>query len=135
MMMNAFVSDMVVMQLAFVLGAIAVVKGLWLLLNQDKAMKIIAEYRKNPDSSFLLYGGMVNVILGLIVLSMYNRWVPSFEVLITVFGWLMVIKGLILVFNPRFVVKMKMGKNYVNFGGVLSLVLGAVLLGGALRLL
>ena len=65
-------------------------------------------YRKIADDLFnnagLTYlAGFITVVIGLLVVTYHNRWTKNWTVLITILGWLALVKGIFLIAFPQFV--------------------------------
>ena len=65
-------------------------------------------YRKIADDLFsnsaLIYvAGLVTAIIGFLIVTYYNKWAKSWIVLITILGWLAMVKGICLIAFPQFV--------------------------------
>jgi uncharacterized membrane protein HdeD (DUF308 family) len=65
-------------------------------------------YRKIADDLFsnsaLIYvTGFITVLIGLLIVTYHNRWAKSWVVLITILGWLAMVKGICLIAFPQFV--------------------------------
>jgi len=65
-------------------------------------------YRKINDDLFnnagLTYtGGFLAVIIGFLIVNYHNRWEKNWTVLITVLGWLALLKGIVLIVCPQYV--------------------------------
>jgi uncharacterized membrane protein HdeD (DUF308 family) len=65
-------------------------------------------YRKIADDLFsnsaLIYlTGFITVIIGFLIVTYHNRWAKSWTVLITILGWLAMVKGIFLIAFPQFV--------------------------------
>lgn len=58
------------------------------------------------DKGFLLLSGYLALILGLIVVILHNIWVADWRVVITIFGWLSLIKGLMRIGFPEVLEKL-----------------------------
>lgn len=75
--------------------------GLGMLLNQNGYKKVLIELIEN--SSFLLFGGMLSVVTGMSIINFHNHWVEDWTVVITIIGWIALLKGFyLLVFPNRF---------------------------------
>ena len=75
--------------------------GLGMLLNQNGYKKVLIELIGN--SSFLLFGGMLSVVTGMSIINFHNHWVGDWTVVITIIGWIALLKGVyFLVFPNRF---------------------------------
>jgi hypothetical protein len=102
--------------------------GLGMLLRPAHYGKMLADFTKSPGSIYL--GGIMALIVGLLVVMFHNLWAGGWVVVLTVFGWLALIKGcLILALPDLFVTKvsalMPTGKG-LRVMGVAILVLGLV---------
>ena len=53
------------------------------------------------DRSFGLTYGFLSLFLGLTSVLLHNVWEPNWQVLITIFGWLALIKGIIVIAWPE----------------------------------
>ena len=65
-------------------------------------------YRKISDDFFgnagLIYvSGLMTAVLGLLIVNYHNHWTKSWTVLITILGWLALVKGILLIAFPQFV--------------------------------
>jgi cytochrome bd-type quinol oxidase subunit 2 len=64
-------------------------------------------YRKIADdffgNSWLIYlAGFITAVIGLLIVTYHNRWTKNWTVLITILGWLVLIKGILLIAFPQF---------------------------------
>jgi len=93
--------------LSAIIGPVFLVYGLSMLLYVKQWQKIMQEWQKNH---FLwLPFGVMSLILGLIVVNMYNVWEWSFNVVITITGWYMLIKSIFYFLAPEKWIKKIMG--------------------------
>ncbi len=53
------------------------------------------------DRAFGLTYGFLSLFLGLTSILLHNVWEPNWHVLITIFGWLALIKGIIVISWPE----------------------------------
>lgn len=125
----------ITLHLAWILGPFYLVVGIWLLANSDRALKMLTVLKKGAGNDpILVYGAFVNLILGLIVLSLYREWIVGYQVIITLTGWLCVVKGVLLMFKPDIMLAVKLGKTHVMFCGLVFLAAGAVLVNAVYNL-
>jgi uncharacterized protein YacL len=82
-------------------------------------------------SSFIFVIGMLALVAGVAIVNAHNRWVADWPVIITILGWLAVIRGVIsLVFPLRL---HQMGEWVVStptipmIGALITIALGAIL--------
>lgn len=74
--------------------------GLAFLLNPTRVKNV---YLTMMDNDALLYlGGIVAVLMGATIVSLHNIWVMGLPVIITLIGWLSLMKGTGLLFCSRF---------------------------------
>jgi hypothetical protein len=110
---------------AKIIGLYYVLVGLGLLLNGAYYRKAFSSLVK--DSGFMFYGGMMSLLAGFLIVNYHNFWVNDWTVIITVFGWLALIKGALLLLAPNFFTgfNSKIFKHSVVLG-VFVLLLGLV---------
>ncbi len=109
-------------------GAVLLALGLGLLFNSTYYKKTITEMLK--DKGYILFGGMFALIIGLLLVMNHNIWEWSWVVIITIVGWIALIKGILLIVYPQFASWFEgwFNKNSVlMFMGAISLILGGVL--------
>ena len=84
--------------LAQILGPCFVVIGLGMLLNGKFYQKVMEDYVKN--SALIFLGGMFALLFGLFIVLTHNIWVMSWVVIVTIYGWGAILKGIWLVGFP-----------------------------------
>ena len=89
---------MLVNYLAEVWGISMVIISLALLIK-DKHLKSLLLKIETEESLFLW--GFISLVIGLAMVLSYNVWTQSWQVIITVLGWLALLKGLALLFLPE----------------------------------
>ena len=90
--------------IASIFGPILVFIGIWVLLYQENMKKVIESIRKTPAILFVI--GVINLILGLTIITSFNVWKANFEILVTLLGWLFFIRGLFIFFLPNAILKL-----------------------------
>jgi hypothetical protein len=89
--------------LARLLGPYCIIVALGVLLNLKVYRKVMEDFFKNTALVYL--GGVIALIIGLLVVLLHNVWAASWTVIITIFGWAGIIKGVWLIVLPKTVVK------------------------------
>ena len=89
--------------LAKILGAYMVIIAIGLICNMKFYQKMMEDFFKNTALIYL--GGVFALIIGLLILLFHNVWVADWPVIITIFGWLGLIKGAWLIIFPNSVGK------------------------------
>lgn len=114
------------MWLASVFGPFMLIMGLWMLLFADNLMKVRTAIKGNP--AIFHCGVTANLLIGLVLLSEYNVWSMDAYVLVTLLGWVMVVRGIIGLFLPQLLMKMVMGgASCMKCMGIIPLVWGLAL--------
>ncbi len=73
--------------------------GLGVLLNQDYYKRELTKILDN--SAILLYGGFMAIVFGFIIIEFHNTWHNDWTTIITIIGWIALIKGIILLAFPN----------------------------------
>ena len=72
--------------------------ALGILFSKDYYSEMLPKLIAN--SSAMLYGGLLALVLGFLILSHHNLWQSDWTIMITIIGWISVIKGILLVVFP-----------------------------------
>jgi len=115
--------------IAQVLGPIFIVVGAGMLLNREFFRQVMEDYTRN--SALVFFTGIFPLAFGIVIVLLHNVWAASWVVLITIFGWCGIIKGVWLVLFPKSVhgfLKAYAGKTQLLIAhSVLALALGVFL--------
>jgi xanthosine utilization system XapX-like protein len=90
-------------QIFQVLGILYLAIGLGTLINHDFYKKLLTVFSENPPAIYL--SGLVALVIGYLLVTFHNIWPSDWPVIITIFGWLALIKGLVLLLLPRVSIK------------------------------
>ncbi len=116
--------------LARFIGPYIVVIGSALLFNSDVYHKVLEDFFKNAALVYIT--GLFTFVAGLAIVLFHNVWVLDWRLIITLFGWNALIKGVWLVVFPGSAIKVadKFSKNvkWVKIPWGIMLVLGIFLL-------
>jgi hypothetical protein len=114
--------------LAQILGIVFIVLGLSMILNKKWTALAIEEMIKNQGLVWL--AGLITLMLGATIVTLNNVWTSGLPLLITILGWLTLIKGTIILVFPNFTFsyykKMNKGNIFV-WGGIIVFLLGLFL--------
>lgn len=115
--------------LAKVVGFYLVILGLACFTRRELLRTVIDDYFQN--SALVVFGAAINLILGLLLVLSHNIWELNWKVIITIFGYLALLKGILHLFATQFshrlAVKMRDSDAFV-YAGVIYIALGAYLL-------
>ena len=115
--------------IAKLMGPILLAVGLSFLINEKSARAMAKDVFGSPGLIILF--GIVDLLLGLVLVAIHNVWVMDWRVIITVLGWLSIVRGLVRILFAPYV--MKNGPKMLKKEGVLMgiaivmLILGAIL--------
>jgi hypothetical protein len=83
------------------------------------------------DIPLIIVFGMLTLVAGLAIVNAHNLWVPDWRVIITVLGWLAIVRGVVAILFP---IKVhEMGETVMasptgpTTGAIITLVLGGIL--------
>lgn len=85
--------------IAKILGPCLVVAGIGLLFNMGFYRNVMIDYAKN--SFLVFFGGIIALIVGILILLFHNVWEANWTVIITIYGWGGLIKGIWLIVFPK----------------------------------
>ena len=82
--------------LAKIFGPLLIIFGIWVFLFVKEIQKAVTLYKNNTGLVHIL--GFFNLVLGLLILSLHFNWTADLTVLLTILGWVLVLRALILLF-------------------------------------
>lgn len=117
--------------IAILTSALLLILGCSMLFATRAWLALIDEYAENPHR--LLIPGLAVTVFGLVVVFNHNIWTGGWVVIVTVAGWLIVVKGLTFLLSPGMVqVQSKFPQTVVKMsmraGGVILILLSLMLL-------
>jgi hypothetical protein len=87
--------------IARILSVVYLSAALGALVSPGHYRRISDDIFNNAGLSYL--AGFVAVIIGFLIIHYHNFWVGNWTVLITIVGWLALIKGILIIAVPQFV--------------------------------
>lgn len=84
--------------LARFIGPYIIVIGIGLLLNLKYYQRVMEGFFKDPALVYIT--GLITFVVGLAVVLFHNIWAMDWRVIITLLGWNVLIKGIVLVVFP-----------------------------------
>lgn len=89
--------------LAKLLGPYCTIVAVGILLNLKNIQKVAEEYYNN--TALIYFGGILALFFGLLILLFHSHWASDWTVIITIFGWLGLLKGTCLIVFPNAIKK------------------------------
>jgi len=116
--------------LAKLIGPILAVIGLGLLINRATYQAVAEEVVKSRVQLYL--SGVLALTAGLAIVLSHNEWDLSWQVIITIIGWLAILRGLLRLLIPQqigdFLTRaLARGPQVLTGVGVVALIIGAFL--------
>ncbi|MBN2093912.1 MAG: hypothetical protein JW740_00855 [Candidatus Zambryskibacteria bacterium] len=109
-----------------ILGVYLVISGLFLVIKTKTVHDVLKDFFKHPATTYLT--GIILIFLSTMYLIQYNLWVKDWITVVTVFAWLVLLKGLTYVFIPGTLKNMVVkNKSWFKFWGLLSIIIGIYL--------
>ena len=81
-----------------IIGVIYLSFGVGLLFNRNYYKKELPKLLEN--TSYLIFGGFIAIIIGSLIIENHNFWVKNWTVIITIIGWIALLKGIALLAFP-----------------------------------
>ena len=78
--------------------------GIGIFINPGFYKKLFEDFCEN--SSTLYIGGAMALVIGYLLITFHNTWTKDFSVIITVIGWIALIKGILILVCPKIIIKM-----------------------------
>ena len=115
--------------IAKILGPVCLIIAMWLVFKREAYLRMMEDYFKN--SALVYFGGMLPLVIGLIIVLCHNVWTADWRVIITIYGWGGIIKGIWILFFPnsvsRFIEVYQKSKTLVIVQTVFIIAIGIVL--------
>ncbi len=115
--------------LARLLGPILLVAGISILFNPRAFRTMLTEVVGSLTLVYLF--GLIDLAAGLAIILTHNVWVVNWRLLITLIGWLMLLRGVARTLIPdtimAFAAKRVDNKQFFLVSGVVLVILGLVL--------
>ena len=115
--------------IAKLMGPILLLVGISILLD-EKATRATAKEVLGSRALIFIFG-IVDLLLGLVLVTVHNLWVLDWRLIITLLGWLSVVRGVVRILCASYVIKnapkwLRIQRLLMGIA-IVMLVLGAVL--------
>ena len=115
--------------IAQIIGLLFCIDAVGVLVNTAFYRRIVEEFIESPALCYL--GGILALFFGLFILNFNNAWTADWTVIITIIGWLSVVKGVLLIVFPKVYLNfsnwMRMGDAMMRYIGIIYLLIGLFL--------
>ncbi len=86
---------------AQVISLLYIATGIATFVNKNFLKNMLEDFAKSPALSFVT--GFITIVLGMLIVFYHNIWRNDWTVLITLMGWLTLIKGVIVLVFPKYI--------------------------------
>jgi hypothetical protein len=114
--------------LAVLMGSALVIMGIT-LFNKSYFDAVMTDLANRKGLLWLT--GFITFVMGMVIVALYNVWSADWRVLVTLLGWLTVIKGAVIMLFPSSMMlfyRRFLSNNVLTYSGIYALVLGGLLL-------
>lgn len=115
--------------LAKIIGPLFLVVGIGIFINLEHYRRMVVDFGNSPLSIYM--SGTIAMLVGLLIVTFHNVWTWSWPVIITIMGWLSLIKGAVRIALPKLVAE-RSSRYGRNTNTVMITAIFVVVLGGAL---
>jgi hypothetical protein len=78
--------------------------GIGILINYDLYKKIFTDFVDNMACLYM--GGVMALVVGFLLVTFHNTWTMDLSVIITILGWMALIKGVLILVGPKLMVSL-----------------------------
>ncbi|MBC8377701.1 MAG: hypothetical protein H8E62_00860 [Planctomycetes bacterium] len=78
--------------------------GLGMLINSDFYKKLLTDLIESAAVMYL--GGIMALAIGFLIVAFHNTWTCDLHVIITVIGWLALVKGISILAWPKMMIEL-----------------------------
>jgi hypothetical protein len=115
-------------QIFQLIGIIYLAAGIGIITSSDFYGKIMEGFLESTPAYYL--GGMIAIIAGFLLVTFHNIWLMEPTVIITLIGWAALIKGILIIAVPKFMIKLSKGiigtQTIITIWAIAAIILGAV---------
>jgi hypothetical protein len=76
-------------------------------------------------------GGVMALVVGFLLVTFHNTWTKDFSVIITILGWMALIKGILILVGPKLMVSLTRAmvekEKFLKIESVIIIILGLAL--------
>jgi uncharacterized membrane protein HdeD (DUF308 family) len=98
--------------------------GIAAISNRLNFSKISESFEKSQ--ALTLISGFLSLIVGTILVTYHNLWVTNWTLIITIIGWITLLKGILLIIYPEFISFFKGIYRNNQIWGILMLIIGLI---------
>ena len=110
--------------LSSIFGPLLFILGLWMLAYGENLSKVFTSMKNTPSAFYI--SSVINLLLGLVIISHHNVWMWNATFFLTLLGWVFLIRGIMGLYIPQLMFKM-MSNSFMKIMGIIPLIWGVIL--------
>ncbi len=103
-----------------------IIVGIGIIINPGFYKKLFEDFIEN--AAVLYLGGAMALTIGYLILAFHNTWTKDLSVIITIFGWLALIKGIVILIRPKIMIALSKAilknQNILKIEAIVIIILG-----------
>ena len=107
---------------ARMLSLVYISAGIAALSGKMDFRKVVEDFERSPGLTYM--SGFMALIFGVLLVHYHNLWVKDWTVLITIIGWIALLKGIMLIAFPQSIAAFKGWYKNTRAWGIFMLALG-----------
>ena len=115
--------------IARIFGLCYLILGACFLFNRKAFQGVMEDFCKNR--ALVFFGGFFALVIGVLIILTHNTWVANWTVIITIIGWIGLVKGIWMIAFPdtvsTFVQAYQRNESLPIIHSIAALILGALL--------
>ena len=100
--------------------------GIGILINTDFYKKLYEDFIES--ASVLYLGGLIVLAVGYFIVAFHNTWTKDLSVIITIIGWIALIKGILILVRPNLMIALTKAimknKNFLKIEAIIVIIIG-----------
>ncbi|MEN6385430.1 MAG: hypothetical protein ABFD79_09540 [Phycisphaerales bacterium] len=115
-------------QIFQLIGIVYISVAIGIFTAREFYNKVASEFLNNPPVYYI--GGLIAIVAGFLLVSFHNIWVKDWALIITIIGWIALLKGILLIALPKAMITFSRRfigmTNIITVWAVVALILGAL---------
>ena len=100
--------------------------GIGILINSDFYKKLFEDFIEHTSN--LYFGGIIALGVGYLIVAFHNTWTKDLSVIITIVGWLALVKGILILIRPSLIIALTKAimksKNFLKIEAIIVIIIG-----------
>jgi uncharacterized protein YjeT (DUF2065 family) len=113
-------------QIFQIFSLVYIAVGIGILINPDFYKKLFEDFIENASALYL--GGIMALAFGYLIVAFHNTWTKDLSVIITIVGWLALIKGILILIQPKIIVALSKAimkkESFLKVEAIVVIILG-----------